>query len=65
MACGGMVYARGMFEMDGAVASRRQQFGVSNIDSHHFLAMQSAMEVVPSQKGKCDGFEEEARKKRM
>jgi hypothetical protein len=60
MAWGGMVYARGMFEMDGAVASRRQQFGVSNIDWHRFLAIQSAMEVVASGKGKCDGFEEEA-----
>jgi hypothetical protein len=29
-----MVYARGMFEMDGAVGSRRQQFGVSSIDWH-------------------------------
>jgi hypothetical protein len=50
MAWGGMVYARGMFEMDGAVASRREQFDVSNIDWHRFLAIQSAMEVVPSEK---------------
>jgi superfamily II DNA/RNA helicase len=56
----GMVYARGMFEMDGAVASRRQQFRASSIDWHRFLAIQSAMDMVPSQKRKRDAFEEEA-----
>jgi hypothetical protein len=43
-----------MFEMDGAVASRREQFGVSSIDWHRFLVIQSAMEVVASQKRKGD-----------
>lgn len=56
----GMVYARGMFEMDGGVASRRQQFRGSSIDWHRFLAIQSAVEMRPGQKRKRDGFEEEA-----
>jgi hypothetical protein len=43
-----------MFEMDGAVSSRREQFHVSSIDWHRFLAIQSAMEVVASQKRKGD-----------
>jgi hypothetical protein len=33
----GMVYARGMFEMDGAIASKRQQFRQSGIDWHRFF----------------------------
>jgi hypothetical protein len=37
-----------------AVASRREQFHVSSIDWHRFLAIQSAMEVVASQKRKGD-----------
>jgi hypothetical protein len=49
-----------MFEMEGAVASRCQQFGVSSIIGARFLAIQSGMEVVASQKRKVDGFEEEA-----
>jgi hypothetical protein len=57
----GMVYARGMFEMDGVVASRRQQFRESSIDWHRFLAMQSAMEMRAGQKRKRDWFEEEAK----
>ena len=56
----GMVYARGIFEMDGAVASRRQQFRQSSIDWHRFLAIQSAVEVRPGRKRKRDAFEEEA-----
>jgi superfamily II DNA helicase RecQ len=49
-----------MFEMDGAVASRCQQFGVSSIIGARFLAIQSGMEVVASQKRKGEGFEDEA-----
>jgi superfamily II DNA helicase RecQ len=56
----GMVYARGMFEMDGAVASKRQQFRQSSIDWHRLLAIQSAVEMRPGQKRKRDTFEEEA-----
>jgi hypothetical protein len=55
-----MVYARGMFEMEGAVGSRRQQICVSSIDWHRFLAIQSGMEVVASQKRNREGFEDEA-----
>ncbi|KIV98742.1 uncharacterized protein PV09_09494 [Verruconis gallopava] len=43
----GMVYARGLFEMDGAIASRRQQFRTSSIDWHRFLAFPSAMDMNP------------------
>jgi hypothetical protein len=56
----GMVYARGMFEMDGAVANKRQQFQKSSIDWHRLWAIQSAMEMRPDQKRKRDAFEEEA-----
>jgi superfamily II DNA helicase RecQ len=57
----GLVYARGMFEMHGAVASRRQQFRESSIDWHRFFAMQSAMEMTVGQKRKRDWFDEEAK----
>jgi superfamily II DNA helicase RecQ len=56
----GMVYARGMFEMDGAVASKRQQYRQSSIDWHRLLAIQSAVEIRPGQKRKRDAYEEEA-----
>ncbi len=57
----GMVYARGMFEMDGAVARANGNSIVKVcIGWHRLWAIQSAVEMRPGQKRKRDAFEEEA-----
>lgn len=58
----GIVYARALFEMAGAVASMRERFRQSSVDWHRFLAMESVIEedARGGQKRKRDPFDEEA-----
>jgi superfamily II DNA helicase RecQ len=58
----GLIYGRGIMEMAGAVANKRQQFRISSIDWHRFLGFQSAMDEVghTCKKRKLAPFESEA-----
>jgi RecQ family ATP-dependent DNA helicase len=46
----GMIYARGIMEMTGVVASKRQQFRQSSISWHRFLGFESSMTQKVGQK---------------
>jgi superfamily II DNA helicase RecQ len=58
----GLIYGRGIMEMAGAVANKRQQFRISSIDWHRFLGFQSATDEVGHtyKKRKLAPFESEA-----
>ena len=56
----GMIYARGIMEMAGAVADRRLQFRMSSTDWHRFLGFQMDGEEDNSKKRKRAPFECEA-----
>jgi superfamily II DNA helicase RecQ len=61
-----MVYARGIMEMAGATADRRQLFRNSSTDWHRFLGFQSAADAAADvKKRKRAPFENEANKARM
>jgi superfamily II DNA helicase RecQ len=62
----GMVYARGIMEMAGVTADRRQLFRNSSTDWHRFLGFQSAVDAAADvKKRKRAPFESEADDARM
>lgn len=62
----GMVYARGIMELAGATADRRQLFRTSSTDWHRFLGFQSAVEAALDNKKRTKApFESEADEARM
>ncbi|KAG9196740.1 hypothetical protein G6514_006692, partial [Epicoccum nigrum] len=60
----GMIYARGIMEMAGAVADRRLQFRTSSTDWHRFLGFQMDSEDGKPKKRKRAPFECEAEQSR-
>lgn len=62
----GMVYARGIMELAGVTADRRQAFRASSTDWHRFLGFPSAVEAaLDVKKGKKAPFESEADEARI
>nr|GEZ17793.1 RecQ helicase L2 [Tanacetum cinerariifolium] len=61
----GMVYARGIMELAGVVADRRQQFRASSTDWHRFLGFQADGEDDNPRKRKRAPFECEADEARV
>jgi superfamily II DNA helicase RecQ len=61
----GMVYARGIMELSGAVADRRQQYRASSTDWHRFLGFEDGAEEKSSRKRKKAPFEREAAEARI
>jgi hypothetical protein len=62
----GLVYARGIMELAGAVADKRQQFRMSSTDWHGFLGFQAGVdEQKPSMKRKRAPYESEADEARI
>jgi RecQ family ATP-dependent DNA helicase len=53
----GMIYARGLMEMSGAVADKRMQFRMSSMDWHRFLGFESGQACKEQKRAP---FEEEA-----
>jgi hypothetical protein len=61
----GMIYARGIIELSGAVADTRQQFRAPSTGWHRFLGFEEREEEKISKKQKRAPFESEAAEARM